>query len=88
MVRKSTYTKVIDFLNNIVKSNSTFIEYCKSNSNKNCYNIWRNKINKILNDIPTDAHILELQDKIINLCNKVNYSNTEPNSLDNVVLGV
>ena len=35
MVRKSTYTKVIDFLNNIVKSNSTFIEYCKSNSNKN-----------------------------------------------------
>lgn len=75
MVRKSTYTKVIDFLNNIVKSNSTFIEYCKSNSNKNCYNIWRNKINKILNDIPTDAYILKLQDEIINLCNKVNYSN-------------
>ena len=72
MVRKSTYTKVIDFLNNIVKSNSTFKEYCKSYSNKNAI---RNKINKILNDIPTDAHILELQDEIINLCNKVNYSN-------------
>ena len=75
MVRKSTYTKVIDFLNDIVKNNSTFIEYCKNNSTKNYYFIWRNRINKILNDIPTDAHSLELQDEIIKLCNKVNYSN-------------
>lgn len=75
MVRKSTYTKVIDFLNNIVANNSTFKEFCKNNPNKNYYSIWRNKINKLLNDIPTDAHILKLQDEIINLCNKVNYSN-------------
>lgn len=75
MVRKSTYNKVIDFLNNIVANNSTFKEFCKNNPNKNYYNIWRNKINKIINDIPTDAYTLELQDKIINLCNQVNYSN-------------
>lgn len=75
MVRKSTYNKVIDFLNNIVANNSTFKEFFKNNPNKNYYNIWRNKINKIINDIPTDAYTLELQDKIINLCNQVNYSN-------------
>ena len=69
MVRKSTYTKVIDFLNKVVSSKSTLKEYCNNNSNsKNYYTIWKNKINKVLNDIPTDAYITELRDNIIILC--------------------
>ena len=78
MVRKSTYTKVIDFLNNVVNSKSTLKEYCKNNGNsKNYYTIWKNKINKVLNDIPTDAHVTELQDTILKLCDKVNFTNKD-----------
>lgn len=78
MVRKSTYTKVIDFLNNVVNSKSTLKEYCKNNGNsKNYYTIWKSKINKILNDIPTDAHTVKLQDTILDLCDKVNFTNKD-----------
>ena len=78
MVRKSTYTKVIDFLNNVVNSKYTLKEYCKNNGNsKNYYTIWKHKINKVLNDIPTDAHTVKLQDTILNLCDKVNFTNKD-----------
>lgn len=78
MVRKSTYIKVIDFLNNVVNSKSTLKEYCNNNgTSKNYYTIWKNKINKVLNDIPTDAYITELRDTIIELCNKVNFANKD-----------